>query len=149
LDLAVKSFAPVVRPTYPHMMPEDTVIWTKFISNPPVKIDEVWYDVRVGAAVPVPTGQPGWMTKFSEYSTRKRIDIVWLSGLNYWVVEAKPHAGLVALGQVLFYAWAFEREHRPEWPVIRGIVTDIADEDLIPVFEQAGIVCFEVGLDGD
>ena len=146
MDLSVPSFESIVMGRYPHLMPEDTVIWNKFLKDPPIRIDKVWYDVRVGAAVPVPTGQPEWLTKFSEYSTRKRIDMVWLCGLNYWVVESKPHAGLVALGQVLYYGWAFEREYQPAQPIIRGIITDIVDEDLIPVFEAAGIVCFEVGL---
>jgi len=131
---------------YPHLMPEDRKIWTRFIDNGKYIPDKVWYDIRVGMAVELPSGQPEWMTKFAEYSTRKRIDMVWFMGGRYWVVEAKPRAGVVALGQVIFYGVAFEAEYQPTEPVERAIITDIVDEDLISIFDALGIVCFEVGM---
>lgn len=127
------------------MMPEDTLIWRKFIENDKYLPEKVWYDVRVGRAVEVPAGQPEWMKRMAEYSTRKRIDMVWLKGLQYWVVEAKPSAGVVALGQVIFYSKAFEKEYAPETPVIGAIVTDKVDQDVEPIFDELGVVVYEVG----
>ncbi|GAI17093.1 unnamed protein product, partial [marine sediment metagenome] len=33
----------VIRPHYPHMMVEDTAVWTKFLRAEFVRIKEVWY----------------------------------------------------------------------------------------------------------
>lgn len=126
-------------------MPEDHLIWLRFIENGEFLPEEVWYDVRVGRAVDVKDGQPAWMYKFAEYATRKRIDIVWRAGRDLWVVEAKPGAGLVALGQALYYSWAFEREYEHYGEVIPAVITDVVDEDVGPVFDLAGVVVFEVG----
>ena len=130
------------------MMPEDHKIWVKFIENGLFLPDEVWYDVHVGAGIPLPSGQPDWMDKFVEYSYKKRIDMVWRTGLDFWVVEAKPLAGVVALGQVIFYAEAFVDKYRPTRDVFKGIVTDRVDPDVRRVFDHHSVVVFEVGTDG-
>lgn len=140
------SMTPKISVRYPHMMPEDTLIWRKFVENSDGIPDEVWYDVRVGKAVEVPSGQPEWMVKFAEYSTRKRIDIVGRRGLLWMVIEAKPRAGVVALGQAVYYAWAFSQEYNPPGRVIPVIVTDVVDEDVQPVFDRAGVLVYAVGV---
>lgn len=130
---------------YPHMMPEDTIIWTRFLKNADVLIDEVWYDVRVGSAVPVDTGQPEWMKRMAEYVTRKRIDVVARRGRDYWIIEAKPFAGVVALGQALYYANAFKAEYKPAGSVVPAVVTDLVDPDVQSILDRYGVVVFEVG----
>lgn len=130
---------------YPHMMPEDIIIWRRFIENGIRLPDEVWYDVRVGEAMEVESGQPEWMKRFAEYSTRKRIDVIGRKGFDWFIIECKPRAGIVALGQAVYYAWAFEREYRPPGRVLAVIVTDVVDPDVRPLFDQAGVVVFEVG----
>lgn len=140
---------PVLKVKYHHMMPEDTIIWRRFIENGSYLPDKVWYDVRVGKAVEVPSGQPEWMSKFAEYSTRKRIDMVWRKGLDYWVVEAKPRAGVVALGQVIYYSEGFRKEYQAPALIIPAIITDVVDEDVRPIFDAIGVVVFEVGRKED
>ena len=143
------QLGPGVRPVlvnkYPHMMPEDTIIWRRFIENGSYLPDQVWYDVRVGKAVEVPSGQPEWMHKFAEYSTRKRIDMVWRKGIDYWVVEAKPKAGVVALGQVIYYTEGFRKEYQVAGVIRPAIITDVVDEDVRPIFDAIGVIVFEVG----
>ena len=134
---------------YPHMMSEDVIIWRRFIGNGKWLPDEVWYDVRVGKAVEVESGQPEWMTRFAEYATRKRIDVIGRKGVDWFVIECKPHAGVVALGQAVYYAWAFETEYRPRGRVIATVITDVVDEDVRSVFDAAGIVVFDVGVRGE
>ena len=136
---------PEVSAKYPHMMPEDRIIWRRFVGNGLYLPDVVWYDVHVGKAVEVASGQPEWMHKFSEYSTRKRIDIVGRKGLDYWVIEAKPRAGIVALGQAVFYSLAFMEEYEHVGEVIPMVVTDVVDEDVRPILDLLGVVVFEVG----
>lgn len=136
---------PELRIKYPHMMPEDTIIWRRFIKNGKYMPDRVWYDVRVGRGITLESGQPEWLKRMADYTHKKRIDMVWRMGLNWWVVEAKPFAGMVALGQVLFYAELFEQQYAPGQKVGRAIVTDQVDPDVKPIFEKAQIVVFEVG----
>ena len=143
LGIGVK---PELRMKYPHMMPEDTIIWKKFIENGLFLPDLVWYDVRVGRGISIPSGQPDWMQRMADYTDKKRIDMVWKTGPTWWVIEAKPFAGVVALGQALFYAELFEAEYVPGQPVLRGIITDHVDLDVKPIFDKAGIVVFEVGV---
>lgn len=137
---------PELKTKYKHMMPEDTIIWRRFISNGMYLPDLVWYDVHVGRGIELLSGQPEWMKRMADYTHKKRIDIVWKMGPVWWVIEAKPFAGCVALGQVLFYAELFESEYVPGQLVERGIVTDNVDPDVRPIFDKAGIVVFEVGV---
>ena len=136
---------PEVRMKYPHMMPEDTAIWSAFLEAGKYIPDKVWYDVKIGRAMRVPKGEPAWMKKYVDYSTRKRIDVVARVGLNYWIIECKPGAGHAALGQVIHYARAFMREYEFQGEIIPVILTDIMDPDLKTDFEEIGIVCLEVG----
>jgi hypothetical protein len=130
---------------YPHMMPEDTAIWTAFLEGGKHIPDVVWYDVKVGQAIRLSKGEPPWMQKYVDYSTRKRIDVVARVGLDYWVIECKPGAGHAALGQVIHYARAWMREYEHQGEVVPVIITDVMDPDLKIDFQEVGIVCVEVG----
>ncbi|MBA7710129.1 hypothetical protein ES703_119061 [subsurface metagenome] len=71
--------------------------------------------------------------------SRKRIDVVAGVGGGFWVVEVKPLASMLALGQVLSYTRLFKQEFAPVgevWPVI---VCDAVDEDLLDEFDAAGV----------
>lgn len=139
---------PLVLPKYPHMMPEDYLLWRQFVANGSYLPDKVWYDVRVGRGWPVLDTDPEWKKKYIEASTKKRIDVVALYGNIYMVLEVKPDAGCEALGQVIYYAEDFSREHAGGRGVMAGIVTDVCDQDVRQVFDLAGIVVFEVGEEG-
>lgn len=136
---------PEVRVKYPHMMPEDTAIWTAFLEGGKYIPDKVWYDVKIGQAIKLQKGEPPWLQKYVDYSTRKRIDVVARVGLDYWIIECKPSAGHAALGQVIHYARAFLREYEQTGEVIPVIVTDVMDPDLKIDFQEIGVVVFEVG----
>jgi len=138
------SMKPMVMPSYPHMMAEDTEVWSKYLAAPVAPIKELWYDVHVGESVGLPAGAADIDYKIARAVTRKRIDVVCRVGGGFWVVEVKPYANQVALGQVLNYTRLFIVEYRPEgevWPVV---VCDNADRDLLDDFELLGVVCIVV-----
>lgn len=137
---------PRLQAKYPHLMPEDKAIWERYLRRGDYLPDEVWYDVRVGDAVRVPSGAPGWMDKFAEYATRKRIDVVGRYGDDFLIIECKPRAGVVALGQLVFYPWAFRREYEVPGRVRGAVFTDSVDSDVGPLMVQLGIWVVEVGL---
>lgn len=138
---------PVVQRKYLHMMPEDTAIWTRFLRQGQFLPDLVWYDVHVGKGIHVSDGQPDWLKKMTLDISRKRIDIVARCGLDYWIIEAKPAAGIVALGQVLYYSTAFALEYEHAGRIIPAVVTDVVDPDLVQTFRLGGVVIFESGLE--
>jgi len=136
---------PVVKVRYPHMMPEDTAIWRRFVKNGLYLPDKVWYDVHVGMPIDVSGEKEPWVQQYIDKATKKRIDVVGRTGQNWIIIEVKPRAGIVALGQAIFYTWAFLREVEILGEIQGAVVTDSADPDLVPLFDELGIVVFEVG----
>jgi len=133
------SQKPVVMPAYPHMLAEDTAVWTKYLQSPLVPIKELWYDVQVGKPMEVSKDAPEIEKRVAAGISRKRIDVVAHVGGGFWVIEVKPRANMVALGQVVTYARLFVQDYSPQgevWPVI---VCDSADEDLVDQFDELGV----------
>jgi len=130
----------IVAPAYPHMLGEDTEVWTRFLESGDFDIKEVWYDVHVGAVVQGDWPGDSVNARIARGVTRKRIDVVALVDGVLWVIEVKPIAMHFAIGQVLAYESLFITEYEPElltWPVI---VCDTVDEDVVPLCERLGVV---------
>ena len=134
---------PDVMPHYPHMMAEDTAVWTKFLESEVVEIRRVWYDVRVGMSVLRMVSEPSQEEKIGAGLTRKRIDVIASVGKDFWVIEVKPRANMYAVGQVLVYTRLFSQEYVTTGQVISVIVCGNSDEDLLDEFEDFGILVFE------
>lgn len=130
---------PNVRRKYPHMMPEDTVVWTKFLQTQNFGIEGVWYDVHVGTPATATIGEDEVTRKIREGLTRKRIDVVAQVGGGYWVVEVKPRADSFAIGQVIMYARMFVRQFRPDGAVVPIIICDEVDKDILPDLDSLGV----------
>jgi len=131
---------PLLRPHYPHMLAEDNEVWSKFLEQNFERLQEVWYDVRVGQPVDLDGDASDMEKRIAAGLTRKRIDVVALSGGNYWVIEVKPYASMLALGQVISYARLFALQHAVRGRVIPVIVCDAIDTDLIDEFAEMGIM---------
>lgn len=130
---------PIVMPHYPHMMPEDTAVWTKFLESGVVNIQRVWYDVRVGSLVFGGLQTSEMLMRISAGLTRKRIDVVAEVEGHTWVIEVKPRANMYAVGQVLTYVRLFEQEYSYVGDLSAVIVCADYDEDLIEEFDEFGI----------
>jgi len=131
---------PIVLPHYPHMLAEDNAVWTKFLQTDAGRLKEVWYDVRVGQPVTLPVGASDMERRIAAGLTRKRIDAVCSVEDGFWVVEVKPHASMLAVGQVISYVRLFNLEYAPGGQVIPVIVCDSYDEDLVAEFDELGIL---------
>lgn len=134
---------PVVMPHYPHMLAEDTAVWTKFLQTDSDRLKEVWYDVHVGSGVLLPVGADDVERRIAAGVTRKRIDVVARVAGGYWVVEVKPVANMTAVGQVISYARLFGAEYRVDGDVVPVIVCDSYDEDLVDEFDELGILVLQ------
>ena len=140
MDVLGPGRPPNVMPAYPHMLGEDTAVWTRFLESGDIHLQEVWYDVHVGAMVKVDGDADSLPARISAGVTRKRIDVVAIVDGVYWIIEIKPVAQHFAIGQVLVYLGLFVKEYEPPseaWPVI---VCDRVDEDVIPECQRLGVV---------
>lgn len=131
-------------PSYPHMLAEDTEVWSRYLAAPVAPIKDVWYDVHVGGAV-TPVEEADLLgARIAAGITRKRIDVIAAVGGGYWVIEVKPFGSMLAVGQISSYTRLFVREYAPDgetWPVI---VCDNADPDVTDLCEDLGVVLIEV-----
>lgn len=130
----------MVRPHYPHFLAEDNGVWTRFLTTDADRIERVWYDVRVGKPMYLPNGASEVEIKVAAGVSRKRIDVVCLVEGEYWVVEVKPYASMLAAGQVISYARLFAQEYATAYRVIPVIVCNRIDEDLVDGFSELGIL---------
>ena len=131
---------PVIRPHYPHMLQEDNSVWTRFLQTDAGRIKELWYDVKVGLPVFLGVGASDLDRRIAAGVTRKRIDVVCSVGGGYWVVEIKPRASMLAVGQVLSYVRMFRLEYATGGQAVPVIVCDSYDEDLVDEFDELRIL---------
>lgn len=139
---------PVVMTRYTHMLYEDVEVWTRFLKGTRPEIFELWYDVHVGKAMPVPEGASQVEAAVAAAVSRKRIDVVCRVAGGYWVVEVKPFGNMVALGQSLAYCSLFQNEYQVSGLVLPVVVCDLVDEDLARRFAELGVLVFETGYKG-
>jgi len=67
---------PVVMPHYPHLLTDDTEVWTKYLESPITEMKRVWYDLHVGSPVKLGPGADETDKKIAAGVTKKRIDVV-------------------------------------------------------------------------
>lgn len=131
---------PDIMPHYPHLMTEDTEVWTKFLESRVAKIMRVWYDVRVGGMVFLGPEASDMDRRIAAGVTRKRIDVIALVEGVTWVVEIKPFANMYAVGQIITYVRLFSEEYEFEGTALPVIVCDSFDDDLREEFDELGIL---------
>ena len=131
---------PIVMPHYPHMLREDTEVWTRFLRSEFIDIKEVWYDVRVGFPVFLDVAADVRDRRIAAGLTRKRIDVVAAVGGGVWVIEVKPYANMYAVGQIITYTRLFVAEYIVRGRVVSVILCDDYDKDLLDEFEELNIL---------
>ncbi len=109
---------------YPHMFPLDIAIWERFLATHEKLYNTVAYDVKVGTGTPVPANTPPEYARMQDILSKYRIDVVGFDGSQIYIIEVKPEASTVALGQVLTYIELYKRDFAPTLPVKGVIITD-------------------------
>lgn len=132
-------------PRYPHMLAEDTEVWTEYLKNPVTEIKEVWYDVHVGGIPDEIDKSNPLNVKIAMGIYRKRIDVVCRVAGGFWVVEVKPRGGITACGQALAYASLFAREYLVDGEIMPVVICREADEDLIDHYDDVGVGLITTG----
>ncbi len=132
------------RHKYPHMIGEDSAVWSRFIIKFPEYFDTVDYDMRVGRGSKV---LPEESEKYNNYwtqLTQKRIDVVGYKNNFVTLLEVKKRASLFTLGQILGYKFLYQRDHK-EIPLVRTLIicSSITPDD-IDILNHFGIKFFVI-----
>lgn len=121
------------------MMSLDRDVWTRFLESGDFPLKEVWYDIHVGKPVVGNSTADALGVSIAAALTRKRIDVVAHVRGGYWVIEVKPRADMLALGQVITYVRLFAREYTVDGEVLPVVVCDQVDEDVLDEYEEFGV----------
>ena len=118
------NFPPDKLTKYPHMFPLDIPIWERFIDRFGADFSGFDYDVKVGSGTKPVKGLGPKYARMQAILSKYRIDVVGFRSDSIWVIEVKPEAGTVALGQIDLYTSLYKRDFTPSLNVVGVIVTD-------------------------
>ena len=112
------------------MFPLDIAIWERFLDLHGAEYDGFDYDIKVGTgSVPVP-GTPKNYARMQQVLSKYRIDAVGHKNGRREIIEVKPEASTVAVGQIITYVDLYNRDFAPVEPLQGVIVTDRAVGDM-------------------
>lgn len=123
---------------YPHMFPLDIAIWERFLDNFAKQYTGFDYDIKVGLGTPPPPNTPPAYARMQGILSKYRIDVVGYDNSRIYIIEVKPEASTVAIGQVVSYMQLYQRDFNPSLPLKGVIVTDRELPDIRHLTEQLG-----------
>lgn len=117
---------------YPHLLPEDIVVWARFMSKYPDRFHDIEYDIRVGRGRPAPLDQPRNIQKMARDLSMRRIDAVGYSPRRITIIEITRLAGLKAVGQMITYPILYRHTFAPTKPLHSLLVCEYLNPDIEP-----------------
>lgn len=149
LDTEIRPMSYQVHSYYPHMAPEDTELWSRYITENPAWASLAWYDFPVGTIPPaIKNDDVPWVKPYGIQTYSKRIDVVVPIGNVVNVIEIKPSASACALGQVLLYRHCIKVVLGKNVTAQAIIITDKADPDLLEINAKYNVRIIELGTPG-
>jgi len=128
--MAIRPFPPTQLAKYPHLSPADQAIWHPFIAENPLGFETVAYDVHVGEGADLADIELNSFAQDFKLLTQKRIDAVGYTTSTIYIIEIKPTASIIALGQAIVYTQMYRRTYRPSAALQPTILTNHADRDI-------------------
>ena len=126
------------------MKPADIEVWERFISKIPTFLDRVDYDFHVGKGADFLPSNENTADGRENRLYRKKIDVVGYKKEEVWIIEVKPEANMLALGQVLSYKKIYMEERREDpTPTVAVICGSIAKE-MEAVFKEHSVIIYVV-----
>jgi hypothetical protein len=124
---------------YPHMKPNDIVIWERFLKKYPNAYNSVQYDFPVGDPPPFnPLGNNGEDLN-QDILYRLKIDVIGKLGGKKDIIEIKPNAGPSSIGQLKSYRALFLRDEKPTDTIGMVILTDKINANMEFLCKTEGI----------
>lgn len=123
---------------YPHMFPLDIAIWERFIDRHGASFSGFSYDVKVGSGTEPIAGLGSEYERMQAILSKYRIDCVGYRDGEIRIIEVKPEAGTIAIGEVELYTALYARDFSPTERIIGCIVTDRYLPDMQWMCDQKG-----------
>ena len=124
---------PTPKRKYAHLLPKDTEIMTRYLRQWGKRLEAIAYDVHVGEGIDVGTEYPPEIVRMTSSISRMRLDALARQDGKYIIIEAKPSAGVTAIGQVLSYFYLIADSYPTIKPLKMLIVTDFLRPDVLKV----------------
>jgi len=109
---------------YPHMFPLDIAIWERYLDSHGDDFLSFDYDVKVGSGTEPIRDIGSEYERMQRILSKYRIDVVGYRSNAIWIIETKPEAGTVAIGQIEAYTRLYKRDMSPKLQVVGCIITD-------------------------
>lgn len=119
-----KIYEPTKLFKYPHMFPLDIAIWERFLDRYAGDFTGFSYDIKVGSGTKPVAGLGAEYERMQAILSKYRIDVVGYRNGNIAIIEVKPEAGTVAIGQIETYTRLYQRDYSPNLSLVGCIVTD-------------------------
>jgi hypothetical protein len=123
---------------YPHMFPLDIAIWERFLEGYADLYTGFDYDIKVGTGAVVPEEWEDNYKRMAEVLSKYRIDVVGHKPGRLEIIEVKPEASTVAIGQIVTYMELYRRDFSPSDTLVGVIVTDREVGDIRLLTEKLG-----------
>lgn len=130
---------PAILRRYPHLLPEDSELWSDWLRLHAIDVLSVEYDVRVGAGRdPGNTYEPQ-IRKMGLDLSMRRIDCVCQLADSILIIEVCHLLTLTSIGQYYAYQVLYKRTFNPTRPTHAILVSREIHGDLQPVLEELRI----------
>lgn len=129
---------------FPHLLPEESQIWQRFLDILGGNYDRFDYDVHVGKGAPFGKEKDEKYREMWTHLTQKRIDVIGFSAKNLTIFEVRPRADLPLLGKLIGYKQLYVASVHPTLNILLAVVSDRVDDDDAFVFSQNAVKIFIV-----
>lgn len=127
---------------YPHMAPQDYILWNQFLTEHGKEFTSFDYDVKVGEGIQPISQVPANMAKDFIELTKKRIDAVGYKQDGVTIFEVKPRAGSTALGQLLTYQSLYKLTYPNNTILNLVLITSMLTKDEELLYNQYHIISY-------
>ena len=121
------------------MFPLDIAIWERFLEKYAADYEGFDYDIKVGTGSIPKEGTPENYARMQQVLSKYRIDAVGFKNGEIEIIEVKPEASTVAVGQIVTYVDLYNRDFKPTQKVVGVIVTDKEVGDMKYLTEKYGM----------
>lgn len=124
---------------YPHLLPQERILWDIFMKKFGHLYDRFEYDVHVGELSPEHQLLSGKDREQVNAIYLRRIDVVGYQPGTITILEVGPHAGIYKFGQIIGYMEMYEEYFAPAEDLKGALVTYLVAPDIKKLLERHGV----------
>lgn len=115
---------------FPHLLPDDILIWEAYLADPLITWDSIDYDVRVGKGRDPGLAIAPNIRQMAIDLSQRRIDAVGHGPTFIDIIEITRSAGMTALGQLELYPILYQSTFSPAKPLRTLLVAAEIQSDI-------------------